>query len=409
MADVYSCEKDKTMKLIRVIREKFNKKKDSNNEGVHNLIYILKPLTAAEYCTGVFRYCIRDGEINMVTMKMKAYSIILFCFILIFYFFDIIRQILDTTMLNGDRIAFTVYAVLCFFNVAHFFKHLVTFDNHCKRNIKVVKSIMYVDNMLQNHLKKPDLSRNKLCFVIIAISVLPVFTYLFDYIASGYLSFCEIYLYFIDFKRYIAAISFSVYCNIVTNRLAFIYDELQSVVEMLHSVPRRAHMNVTISISEQNKRIQTLAMAFDTVVSTLIKINKMFNITISLILMNSFLVAILLPIFTFNVYDLYRVPLISSLLYFFLEISFVSVVYISPVMILSKKNSIKVLLNELVIDDNIPSSTRLQCKAFLDIVNVSPMVIKVYEMFTLNAKCILKFFSITTAYFILFIQVTHAL
>lgn len=388
----------------RVIQVKIKIKEDRNRKELPNFIKILRPLTVTEYCTGVFRYTIKDGEISIATTKMKVYAISLFIFLSFFYFFDIITSIFDTSIKYISKLELFVYSVLCFFNLLYFFTQLFTFENQNKQNLEVVKILLRVDTILGDQIRMSNLFRAKLSFVLVLIFLFFVSGFVADFI-NDFINLCNLYAYIIDFRRHVAGISFIVHCYVLTSKLGFIHKELQCIVNTAH-IPRTTIINNINVTSEQNNRIQTLANAFDLVVTALIKINEFYNFQIFLIFATSLFYTILLPIFWIYSFTTY---LTTIIIYLPMEINLVCIICMSSVRILSKRNNIKLLLNELIINDNFSTSIRLQSKTFLDILNVSPMQMNVYDMFNLDLISLFKFISVVTTYLILIVQVTHIL
>ncbi|XP_050348908.1 uncharacterized protein LOC126772552 [Nymphalis io] len=75
----------------------------------------------------------------------------------------------------------------------------------------------------------------------------------------------------------------------------------------------------------------------------------------------------------------------------------------------SKRTTTKILVNELIMDYNLPNTMRIQAKAFMEIIELRPLKIIAYDMFPIDIKLLLKFVSISTTYLIVIIQVSHFL
>lgn len=74
---------------------------------------------------------------------------------------------------------------------------------------------------------------------------------------------------------------------------------------------------------------------------------------------------------------------------------------------LSTRDHTKVLVNELVMDYKLPASARAQAKVFMELIDIWPLRIYVYDMFSVDITLMLKFISISTTYLIIIIQISH--
>ncbi|XP_063622438.1 uncharacterized protein LOC134794559 [Cydia splendana] len=73
--------------------------------------------------------------------------------------------------------------------------------------------------------------------------------------------------------------------------------------------------------------------------------------------------------------------------------------------LLSSRGSTKELVNELVMDYELPRSVRAQAKAFMQLIDAWSLRIYVYDF--VDITLILKFITLTTTYLIVILQISH--
>ncbi|XP_047995581.1 uncharacterized protein LOC125233568 [Leguminivora glycinivorella] len=77
--------------------------------------------------------------------------------------------------------------------------------------------------------------------------------------------------------------------------------------------------------------------------------------------------------------------------------------------LLSARNETRALVNELVMDYELPAAARAQAKSFTHLINAHPLSIHIYDMFTVDITLMLKFISVSTTYLIIIIQISNFL
>nr|XP_034829442.1 uncharacterized protein LOC117986676 [Maniola hyperantus] len=90
-----------------------------------------------------------------------------------------------------------------------------------------------------------------------------------------------------------------------------------------------------------------------------------------------------------------------------LDIVSVGIMAYTCEVLLLKRNSTKILVNELIMNYDLTRQMRLQAKAFMELIEVWPLQIYAYDMFAIDIKLMLKFISVSTTYLIVIIQVSH--
>ncbi|XP_039760368.1 uncharacterized protein LOC120633996 [Pararge aegeria] len=232
----------------------------------------------------------------------------------------------------------------------------------------------------------------------------------------------EILLTIIDFERHFEVLSFCVFIKITKDRLEIVNNLLEQVVLTKN---RKNTLNIRDIKSFKNQNdnlygkfqiinesiIRSLATSNDLIGEVCDEINKVYKFQILKALFTTF-VYIIITIWSSIYYirtsdvsnTLPRIVLISLF-----DIMSVCVMSYTCEVILLKRKSTKILVNELIMDYDLTRQMRIQAKAFMELIEVWPLQISAYDMFTIDIKLILKFISVSTTYLIVIIQVSHFL
>nr|AXY83423.1 putative gustatory receptor 4 [Conopomorpha sinensis] len=71
------------------------------------------------------------------------------------------------------------------------------------------------------------------------------------------------------------------------------------------------------------------------------------------------------------------------------------------------RDKTKVFINDIIMNYGIVKTTRQQAKSFLELLECWPLNIYIYDMFNVDISLMLKFTSVSTTYLIIIIQVSH--
>ncbi|XP_064072389.1 uncharacterized protein LOC135193517 [Vanessa tameamea] len=226
----------------------------------------------------------------------------------------------------------------------------------------------------------------------------------------------------IDFERHLEVFAFCVFIAVLIDRLSIINTYLEQYIfnkknkTFLNVITRPKDMMsmqknyVYINYTPQNIKITLLAKAYAVIGETNELINKVFQFHIFKSLTSTFIYIIII-IWT-SIYYL-RISnntefLIRIILFCIFEIMSIGIMSYVCESILLKRNSIKILVNELIMDYDLNSpALRIEAKAFTDVIQVWPLHIFVYDMFSIDIKLIVKFISVSTTYLIIIVQLSH--
>ncbi|XP_013133436.1 PREDICTED: uncharacterized protein LOC106099424 [Papilio polytes] len=75
--------------------------------------------------------------------------------------------------------------------------------------------------------------------------------------------------------------------------------------------------------------------------------------------------------------------------------------------LLQAKEKTKFLVNKLVMDYELPKGMRMQAKVFMETLNIWPLRVFIYDMFSADVLSIFKVISLCASYLIVVIQVTQ--
>lgn len=164
-------------------------------------------------------------------------------------------------------------------------------------------------------------------------------------------------------------------------------------------------------ISSSNMKIRDLADMFNTLGNACYLINDVFQFQIFMNLVSTF-TYVVITIWTsiyfyqdkqndsddsiFNVVNWCLLTILSVAVLCFLCENLLTV----------RKNT-QLLVNEIIMDYDLPRNMRIQAKVFMELIEAWPMKLFVYDMFSIDIKLMLKFISVATTYLILIIQISH--
>ncbi|XP_049872870.1 uncharacterized protein LOC126371594 [Pectinophora gossypiella] len=163
-------------------------------------------------------------------------------------------------------------------------------------------------------------------------------------------------------------------------------------------------------VSHNNMKIRDLAALYNTTGNICSLINEVFQFQIFMNLVSTFIfviVAIWEALYYFRSPDTTADQLVTIIIWCILTIFSVAVMSFTCETLLTCRNNTKLLVNEIIMDYDLPRTMRVQAKVFMELIDAWPLRIFVYDMFSVDIKLMLKFVSVATTYLIVIIQISH--
>lgn len=163
--------------------------------------------------------------------------------------------------------------------------------------------------------------------------------------------------------------------------------------------------------SSKNMKIRDLAVAYDIIGKICVLINQVFNFQIIITLIATFdhMVNIILLSLHYYKTDVGHVSTYTVILWCTLDLSGVVFISLYCENLLLVRTDTKILVNEIVMDYELPKCMRIQAKAFMELIEARPLQICIYHMFYVDITFVLKYLSLATTYLIIATQIAHYL
>ncbi|XP_034829437.2 uncharacterized protein [Maniola hyperantus] len=384
-----------------------------------SILYMLRPLTIIENLFGKFRYRKVGGNIDVLNRGMKFYAFFIVCLSVTSFGIIFLNDVLHQTLSGFSKIVDVVDEVASLMVVIRHIVSTAVFLHYTKNNVHIIKLIAHIDDNL-NISKNKKFYRDSRRLIQIEISIfIIIYTLLAIYnLNAKYTLPNEILLTIIDFECHLEVLAFCIFIKTMKDRLIIVNKILEHVI---FTKNRRHTLNIpTKNLRNQNvlyagytindsSIIRTLGITYDLIGEACDEINKVFKFHIFKALFTTF-VYIIITIWT-SIYYIRTLGTFNSLLRIVLmclfDIMSVGIMSYTCEVLLLKRNSTKILVNELIMNYDLTRQMRLQAKAFMELIEVWPLQIYAYDMFAIDIKLMLKFISVSTTYLIVIIQVSH--
>ncbi|XP_069358101.1 uncharacterized protein [Maniola hyperantus] len=384
------------------------------------ILYMLRPLTIIENLFGRFRYRKVGGNIEILSRRMKFYAIFLASLTVAAFGIIFVNEGLQQTVTGISKIVDIVDKVASVTIVIQHILSTVIFLHYTKNNVHIIKLIAHIDDNL-NISKNRQFYKDSRRLIQIGISIFIIIYILLTIYKLNtkiYELPTEILLTIFDFERHLEVLAFCIFIKTMKDRLSIVNKVLEHVIV----TKNRGH---TLNIPAKNLRnqnvlyagftindssiIRTLGITYDLIGEACDEINKVFKFHIFKALFTTF-VYIIITIWSSIHYI--RTSTAPHLLFLFISLGLLDIVSVGIMaytceVLLLKRNSTKILVNELIMNYDLTRQMRLQAKAFMELIEVWPLQIYAYDMFAIDIKLMLKFISVSTTYLIVIIQVSH--
>ncbi|XP_023950164.2 uncharacterized protein LOC112054564 [Bicyclus anynana] len=336
------------------------------------------------------------------------------------------NSIICYTLAETEDIVNVVDEITSLLSVIQHIISTAVFLYYNKRNVHIIKMIVKIDDILNisNNRQTYKDSRRHIIIGILLFVIIYLLLDIYDCVITVDISLAHrAILIIIDFERHFEVLCFCIFIKTMKDRLGVVNSLLEQVIKTKHHrhtsnnpvSDLRNQINLLRVHTDTNDtidnifRIHALSNSFDLIGKTCNEINKIFEFHIFRALCTTFLY-IIITIWT-SIYDIKTeetpTSLPSVILTCIFEILSVGLMSYSCEIMLLKRNSTKILVNQLVMDYDLTRQMRIQAKAFMELIEVWPLQIYAYDMFAIDLKLMLKFISVSTTYLIVIIQVSH--
>ncbi|XP_052740936.1 uncharacterized protein LOC128198641 [Bicyclus anynana] len=386
------------------------------------ILFMLRPIIIIENIFGKFRYRKLCGNIDTINKTMKCYAILTLLVPVTMYIINFANTVLYNTFTETDNAVDVVDEVSAMVTVIQHIISTIMFLYYSENNVRIIKLIVDIDNILNiSHNKQTYKdSRKRIQIIISLITFIYLFAEFFNFLVCDSASLVrEAIILFIDFERHLEVLSFCIFITTIKNRVQVVNSHLEQVIKIKHqshvrdiaaSDLRNQTNVINIQFAINNHSIiHTLATSYDLIGEACNEINKTFNFNIFRALVSTFMY-IIITIWA-TIYDIGTTETSKSLTHMIstciIEIlSVILMSYTCEIMLLKRKSTM-ILVNEIVMDYELTRQMRIQAKAFMELIELWSLKIYAHDMFIIDIKLLLKFISVSTTYLIVLIQVSH--
>lgn len=379
----------------------------------------LKPIIFFENCFGIFRFCMKNGQLQPPTWAMKLYSVFMLTLYLIAFVFALRLPDVFTAQNSFISIIDQVPALIILF---HYTITMITTSYYLsKRNIEIITNIAELDDQL---LKINDISfykkaRSTNIKRLVTLCLLQCTIVIIDMVTQEE-SRAELIIFSIYFIEKLEIMYFCVFIGMVKCRLTYINDYLSqflkdkgnklSVFTLRDRAEPLKELNLIGSPSESNMKIRDLAIMYDKLGIILSLINDVYNFQIFMCLVSTFVyivITIWTSLYFYKSEENNSGPLLTICIWCFTAILVVAGMCFVCEKLRLARNCTKVLVNQIIMDYDLPKTMRVQAKAFMELIEAWPLRVMIYDMFSVDITLMLKFISVATTYLIVIIQISH--
>ena len=378
-----------------------------------------------ENCYGIFRYRVNDGQLVPINKMFKLYPVVIAVTYVFFLLYFLVKHwITSIDHVDLDSITSMMGKISTIITLVQYLLSIIIFLKQNKKNVRLFKIITSVDRFLNIYNDKYFFKtiHNRLGFQFFIFMFIYTLTCVSFLIREKEFFVYQIFVIAIDFQRYIEAFAFYIFIKILSYRLDVLNNYLHNFISRKNTKPFSVNhkkkqnffefnINYIGNVSAENNRLQQLAAAYQKIGEAVILINEVFDIQILISLTSSFTYAIVListSIYYYRKsqfgYDVFDMAIQTT--FEILVIGGIS--YICEVLIL-KRNKTEALVNEIVMDYDLPKRMRLQAKTFMELLEVWPLKVITFEVFVIDIKLMLKFINLLTTYVIVVSQLSHLL
>lgn len=393
---------------------------EEENSDIHNVIIVVNPAILFEYCCGILRFSIADKKLLPPTGKMRAYSVLAICIFIIFNLLHLPLSVYPDKFNAADVMDEINYWLLL---IQYTTFVVLTSFFHNEVNIKIFSMLAGLDKLLNINLNKATYISSKkrtvayvsimlACHIVLSVFILMIVDIPVVNLISGQMYFIQ-KLEILVFCKIIGMLKYRLY--VINEYITKFIDITEKNKGSVFTVVR--HTNEEIKDfnwigrpSETNLKIHDLAHAYGHIGTICTLVNEVFNFQLFMTLMTTLMCLIvtiwrLLYIYLSGINNVAVILIIA--VWSAASMSNVILIALNCESLLTARDTTRVLVNRLIMNYDLPKIMRNQAKAFMDLIEVLPLTISIYDMFTVDISLILKFISISTTYLIVIIQIHH--
>lgn len=386
---------------------------------INNVIYVIKPTLLFENWFGIFRFSVVNGDVVTTSgiKKFIAMSITVFYTIFFGWSLQFPTAITGTGLLVDaiDEIPKLITLIQYVTNA------IATSFFLGGSTVRIYKTFAKLDCLLHINTKEFYIKSRKRTIIILVLIVLCNIAFsTVDSLTDKEFSAVKSMGMSLDIEQHLETFIFCKLISMVNSRLAIINEYLTKFIQetnkrsSIFTVNKKDitgdKLNFIGRVSDSNMKIRDLAGLYDTIGEICCLINDVFKFQILMFLISAF-THIVITIWT-AIYDS-RTPdddpglLWTVSIWCFLTVMSLVVMSFTCEHLLSTRTKTKILVNEIVMDYDLPKTMRIQAKVFMELIDVWSLRIFVYDMFSVDIKLMLKFISVATTYLIVIIQISH--
>lgn len=402
-------------------------RKRNEKARIRIILKAIDPLLKIEKCYGIFRFHLMGDHLVRTNRKMKVFGISFMSVLLILCFLYLIHISHTIKVFNIAAIVELVDIMPLVIVAIQYCVSTIIFLQLSDKNIELIKTLAKIDHILNisvnsNHFRKLRKNVIIILFVFILSYILSSIPTFIIQVEDNDISYEMIY-FTIDFPRHLEFISFYILIKILSERLDILNKYLLNFIKfkddetcflLFNNIEFNEDYNKSLNfvgrISSKNKKVIRLAAAYEGIAKANNLVNDIFKFQNFITLVSTF-IYIIITLWTSIYYyrtSKYSKTFLTIIVQCIYEIFIIAIMSYVCDSMTSKRSETKIYINMLIMDYNLPEPMRNQAKVFIELIEVWSLEIFAY-MFPIDIKLILKFISVSTAYLIVIIQITHFL
>ncbi|XP_063379507.1 uncharacterized protein LOC134666282 [Cydia fagiglandana] len=393
-------------------KDRINYKRKDNN-GIHKVIYSLRPLFIFEHIFGVFRFRIKNRDLISTDWKLKGIGLFLATIFtgiygsFLFYWKPSLKEKITTiTSLIGILEYFS--SVVCFIlYIAIVIIHLLLRNTV---NVRIISNFAEIDSRLNLTVMERIYRTTRNYNYTIIIATLAINSVYFVWYSLSRNVTDLIYVYFIGCIYTLHDVEILLVCVLVHMlkvRLVILNNSLDRLVR--ENKNKHKVFATRIRQVKMETKLHELSQVYDVIGETSRLINSLYNFQIFIALICTFvyvLLSIWVLLYSFKK-EMIIVDVILSICWSGIKLFYLLALSLVCDGLLAVREDTKLLVNELVMDYELPTNARAQAKAFSQLIDARPLSFHVYDVFTVDITLMLKFISVSTTYLIIIIPISN--
>uniref|UniRef100_A0A2A4JJR3 Gustatory receptor n=1 Tax=Heliothis virescens TaxID=7102 RepID=A0A2A4JJR3_HELVI len=385
------------------------------------IINSVKPELIFEYCCGIYRYQLVDGELKRPNWKRRTIGTLIIMTYTILFFYFLFRDTDDDEGLNFMSTIDELPSVVVLFQyISSVVGTNFIFNS---KSIRVITLLAEVDTMLEvekfaDFYKKISFGLNKVAIFLVVSHIVNTAMDLcsVEDIAWGITILPLYFLQRVEIFIFCGAVYMLNWrLKVINNYLKeFIKKQDKKNVTVFTVGDTKTKTDTTLNYigrpSIRNAKIRDLATAYDNTGEICSLITDVYNFQVFLTLVSTFSYIVITIWTSINFYRKrdYRIrQLVNVMVWCFNMICNVAAMSFTCERLLVARTETRTLVNKVIMNYDLPKTMRVQAKAFMELIEAWPLRIYVYDMFSIDITLMLKFISVATTYLIVIIQISH--